>query len=162
MKKTLTAVWLIIGALIFTVGCEKQQEASSDVRMHRLIAMENKQLKQQLQQETKKRDDEIKNLKNQLQAETKKRDDEIKKLKTELQNETKKLNDEIKNLNEQLARCEQNRDEKIDAEVKKLCGEQVSGLTEWNTELVNENEQLKSEIAKLKGETVEQQSDANN
>ena len=155
MKKTITAAWLIIAGFVFTMGCEKQQETSSDVRMHRLIAMENKQLKEQLQQETKKSDDEIKNLKNQLQTETNKRDDEIKKLKTELQNETKKLNDEIKILTEQLARCEQTRDEKIAEEVKKSCGEQVTSLTEWNTELVNENERLKNELAKLKGETVE-------
>ena len=160
MIKTYTAVLAILAAMVFTGGCEKQQ-ASSDVRMHRLIAMENRELKAQLQQETKKRDEEIKNLKNQLQTETKKRDDGIKNLKTQLQNETKKLNDEVKNLTEQLTRCEQTRDGKIAEEVKKYCEEQVTSLTDWNTELVTENEQLKNELAKLKGESVEEKTDAN-
>lgn len=160
MKKTYAAVLAVIAAIVFTGGCQEEQ-VSSDVNMHRLIAMENKDLKAQLQQETSKRDEEIKNLKTQLQTETKKRDDVIKNLEKQLQTEKEKLNADVENLSKQLAKCTQTTDEKMAEDMKKYCEEQVTSLMDWNTELVAENELLKTELDKIKGEPAEPQSDAN-
>ena len=71
MKKTCAAVLAISMAILWAWGCQEEQ-VSSDVKQSRLIAAENGDLKTQLQQETKKRDDEIKNLKTQLQTEKEK------------------------------------------------------------------------------------------
>ncbi|MFH1369828.1 MAG: hypothetical protein ABII09_00850 [Planctomycetota bacterium] len=157
MKREFTVALTILAAMVFTTGCQEEQ-VSSDVRIHRLIAMENKELKEQLQQETKKHNEEIKNLKTQQQIEIKKRDDEIKNLEKQLQTERKKLNEEVQNLSKQLAECTQTTDEKITEQMKKYCEESTSTLMEWNTELVAENERLKTELAQIKGEP---QSDAN-
>jgi Skp family chaperone for outer membrane proteins len=112
MKRAYTMVLAIITAIVFTGGCQEEQ-VSSNVSLHRLIAAENRELKAQLQQETKKHDEEIKNLKTQLQTETKKRDDEIKTLKTQLQTKTKKRDDEIKTLKTQLQTKTKKRDDEI-------------------------------------------------
>jgi len=105
MKKTCAAV-LAIGMAIFCAGGCQEGQVSSDVKQSRLIAAENRDLKAQFQQETKKRDDEIKNLNTRLQTETKKRDDEIKNLKSQSQAEAKKQDDEIKKLSEQLKKAQ--------------------------------------------------------
>jgi len=63
-------------------------------------------------------------------------------------------------LTEKLARCEQTRDRKIAEEVKKYNEESTTTLMDWNTELVAENERLKAELAKIRGEPNEPQSDA--
>jgi len=158
--KAYTVVLAIIAAMVFTAGCQEEQE-SSDVSLHRLIAMENRDLKAQLQQETKKREEEIKNLKTQMQTETKKRDDKIKTLEKQFQTEKEKLNADVDDLTKQLAECVQTTDEKMAEDMKKYCEESTTILMNWNTELVAENERLETELAKIKGEPAEQQSDAN-
>ena len=158
--KAYTVVLAIIAAMVFTGGCQEEQ-VSSDVSLHRLIAMENRDLKAQLQQETKKREEEIKNLKTQMQTETKKRDDKIKTLEKQFQTEKEKLNADVDDLTKQLAECVQTTDEKMAEDMKKYCEESTTILMNWNTELVAENERLETELAKIKGEPAEQQSDAN-
>lgn len=59
---------IIIG--LWALGCQDQE--APDTKTARLIALENKELKAQMQDEIKKRDDEIQKLKEQIQAETKK------------------------------------------------------------------------------------------
>lgn len=134
MKKTYTAILVIITALVFAGGCREQQ-SSSDAKMHRLIAAENRELKEKLEAEKKKRDDEIKKLEAQFQAELKKRDDDMSRLA------------------EQLAQCEQARQnvtksrEKEQERLESL----TSALNDWNKELTIEVKQLKEELANCKG-----------
>ena len=133
MKKTCAAVLAISMAMVWMGGCQEEQ-ASSDVKQSRLIAAENGDLKAQLQQETKKRDEEIKNL------------------KTQLQTEKEKLNADMNNLSKQLAKCVQERQAALDKAEK-----ESKKLSEMITEetimpLMKETGELKAEIAKLKAE----------
>ncbi len=160
MKRAYIIISAIVIAMVFTMGCRDKQ--GSDERMYRLIANENRDLKERLQAETKKRDDEIRNIQKKMQAEIKKRDDEIQNLKTQCQNEKRKLNDDIENLADQLEDCVKTTDEKIKEQMKKYCEDTVSQLMDWNTELTAENEQLKTELTKIKGKPAGPQTDANN
>jgi hypothetical protein len=124
--------------VVLVGGCQKEQgQSSEDVRIHRLIALENKELKAQLAAETQKRDAEIKNLREQLQTETKKRDNDI------------------QGLMDRLAQCEWDRTEGIKASEKKM-QEQIdnimSPLMLKNQELSAEVEKLQKELAALKGQ----------
>jgi exonuclease VII large subunit len=165
MKKTCAAVLAISMAILWAGGCQEEQ-VSSDVKQSRLIAAENRDLKTQLQQETKRRDEEIKNLNSQMQTETKKRDDEIKNLKTEakkqdeaisslekrLQTEKEKLNADADNLSKQLAKCVQERQaalDRVNMEIKKQSEEITEGAI---IPLMKETGELKTEIARLKAE----------
>jgi chromosome segregation ATPase len=147
MKKTCAAVLAIGMAILWAGGCQEEQASSGD-KMARLMALENRDLKTQLQQETKKRDDEIKNLKTQFQAEMKKRDDEIKNLKTQFQVEMKKR-DDVNRLTEKLAQCEQAKQKSIKAqeEEQKRLESLISDWMDGNTELVAKVEQLKAELS---------------
>jgi hypothetical protein len=121
-----------IGLLVW--GC--QEEQTPDMRTARLIALENKELKAQ------------------MQAEIKKRDDEIHKLKEQIQADTKKHNDEVQNFSDQLAQCEHDRTEGI-KETERKNKEQIesvlSGVIAENQKLSAEIQKLNEEIAKLKG-----------
>lgn len=145
---------VIIGA--WSGGCQEEQASSAgstpakdvqgqasssqDVKLHRLIAMENRELGAKLQVETKKRDDEIKNLKTQLQTETQKRDNDINNLKGRLQTETKRRDDEIKSLKTQLQAETQKRDD----EIKNL-----------KSQIQNETQKRDDEIKNLKGQLAQ-------
>ena len=83
MIRAYAIVLIISTAAVWTAGCQEEQVSSGD-KMARLMALENRELKAQLQAEIKNRDNEIQNLKD----------------------KTKKQDDEIKNLSEQLSRCE--------------------------------------------------------
>jgi predicted nucleic acid-binding Zn-ribbon protein len=161
MKKTCAVVLAISMAILLAGGCQDEQ-ASSDVRQSRLAAVENRELKTQCQQETKKRDEEIKNLNTQMQTEKKKRDDKIEDLKTQLENlkkqlqaEAKKGDDKIKDLAEQLSQCKKANDAKIEEIQKDMRERNIAFITELvnkNSELTTEVERLKAELAKAKGE----------
>jgi len=165
MTRAFAAVLAISMAIVWTGGCQEEQ-TSSDVKQSRIIAAENGDLNRQLQQETKKRDDEIKNLKAQLQTET----NEIKNLKTQLQTEISKRDDEIKGIvgqcqtemnqrdaviqltRKQLGECAQTRIDKLQEEADKQCKDSISAMNDWNSELKDEVDRLKAELAKAKGE----------
>jgi chromosome segregation ATPase len=173
MKKTCAAVLAIGMAILWLGGCQEEQ-ASSDVKQSRLVAAENRELKTQFQQETKKRDEEIKNLNTQMQTETKKRDDEIKNLNSQIrkrdkeiedlsswiqkrveqfQAEMKNRDDDVNRLTEELAQCEQANQKIIKAqeeEQKRLEG-MMSDLMGGDTALAAKIEQLKAELADCKG-----------
>jgi predicted RNase H-like nuclease (RuvC/YqgF family) len=132
MIRAYAIVLIISTAVVWTAGCQEEQ-ASPDVKTARLIAVENRELKAQLQAEIKNRDNEIQNLKD----------------------KTKKQDDEIKNLAEQLSQCEKASDAKIE-KIQKDMGEQnisfITNLVDKNSELTTEVERLKAELAKAKGE----------
>jgi predicted nucleic acid-binding Zn-ribbon protein len=131
MKKTCAVVLAISMAILWAGGCQEEQ-VSPDLKTARLMAVENRDLRAQLQAETKKFNDEIQNLKTQLQ----------------------KQDDQIKNLKGQLAQCEKARDAKIE-EIKNGLEEQYMGFMTYvantNSELSVEVERLKAELAKVKG-----------
>jgi hypothetical protein len=165
MMKILAAVVIACVAILGAGGCQEEQASSGD-KMTRLLAVENKELKEQSQADIKKRDDEIKSLKAQikkldeeskgfdkrLQADLNKRDDEIKNLNAQLQAQTKKLDDDIQAVSKQLEQCEQTTGDKIQKEVEKSCGDTVKSLMDWNTELVAEVEQLKAKSSDANSE----------
>jgi hypothetical protein len=129
----LYAVALAFSAMmVWTGGCQEEQQVSSDVNLHRLIAAENRELKEKLVAEEKKRDDEIKKLVIQHQAEMKKRDEDMNRLK------------------EQLAQCEQAKQNSLKAqqEEQKRLDSLMSALRDWNTNLTTEVRRLKAELAK--------------
>jgi flagellar motility protein MotE (MotC chaperone) len=157
MIRTYAVVLIISMAVVWAGGCQEEQ-VSSDVKQSRLIAAENRDL----QQETKKRDDEIKNLNAQSQVEMKKKDEEIKKLSEQLkkaqassQAEITKRDDEVKNIKDQLFQCEKARDTKME-DVQKEMGDRYVGLitdlTSKDSELTAEVDRLKAELVKIRGE----------
>ena len=161
MIRAFAAILVVCMVVVWTGGCQEEQ-VSSDVKQSRLIAAENGDLNRQLQQETKKRDDEIKNLNAQSQVEMKKKDEEIKKLSEQLkkaqassQAEITKRDDEIKNIEDQLSQCKKARDAKME-DVQKDLGDRYIGLitdlTNKPSELTAEVERLNAELAKAKGE----------
>jgi Flp pilus assembly protein TadB len=137
MRKTMigaaTVIMVMIGVWVW--GCQEQQ--TPDMRTARLMAIDNKELKAQ------------------MQAETKKRDDEIQKLKEQIQADIKKHNSEIQNISDLLAQCERDRTVGL-KEQEKLQKEQIervlSGVIAENQKLTAEIERLNAEIAKLKGQ----------
>jgi Skp family chaperone for outer membrane proteins len=156
MKKTFAAVLAISMAILWAGGCQEEQ-VSSDVKQSRLIAAENGDLNRQLQQETKKRDDEIKNLK----TEAKKRGDEIKNLKTQSQAEAKKRDNEIKKLSEQLKKAQlsiQAEITKRDDEIKGLVDEYQTGIKKRDGELQMTRKQL-GECAQTRDERLAKEID---
>jgi len=151
MEKMCAAILVIGMAMLWTGGCQEEQ-ASPDVKTARLIAAENRDLKTQLQQEAKKRNEEIKNLNAQMQTETKKRDDEIKNLKTQFQTEKEKLNADADNLSKQLAKCVQERQAALDKTEEGIKNRSEEITEEMVVPLMNEAGELKAEIAQLKAE----------
>jgi predicted nucleic acid-binding Zn-ribbon protein len=180
MKMAYMAFLAVGMAILCAGGCQEEQVSSGD-KGARLMAVENKELKEQFAAEKKKQDDEIKNLNTQCQAEMKKKDDEIKKLSAQLKNaqasaqepllakikmqddeiknlnarfqaEMKKRDDEIQTINKQLAECEQTTSEKAAKEIDKQCQEMVTDLLNWNTDLVAEVERLKAGQADVNSE----------
>jgi cell division protein FtsB len=137
MRKTMigaaTVIMVMIGVWVW--GCQEQQ--TPDMRTARLIAIENKELKAQ------------------MQAETKKRDDEIQKLKEQIQADIKKHNSEIQSMSDLLSQCEHDRTVGL-KEQEKLQKEQIekvlTGVMQENQKLTAEIERLNAEIAKLKGQ----------
>lgn len=151
MKKTCAAVLAISMAILWAGGCQEEQASSGD-KMARLTALENKELKTQLQQETKKRDEEIKNLKTQLQTETKKRDDDMGVLEKQFQTEKEKLNADVNNLSKQLAECVQERQAALDKAEKDMKKLSENIAEEAVIPLMKEMGELKTEITRLKAE----------
>ena len=147
MTRAYTAVLAIGMAILWAGGCQEEQ-ASSDVKQSRLAAVENRELKTQCQQETKKRDEEIKNLNTQMQTETKRRDDKIRSLETEKE----KLNADVDNFAKQLAECVREKQAlagKAEQDIKNL---RVEFSEEIITPILNEKEGLETENARLKAE----------
>jgi len=137
MRKTMigaaTAIMVIIGVSVW--GCEGQQ--TPDMRTARLTAIENKELKAQ------------------MQAEMKKRDDEIQKLKEQIQAETKKHNDDVQSISNVLTQCEHDRTvglKETEQKQKEQIESVLTGVIQENQKLTAEIERLNAEIAKLKGQ----------
>ena len=179
MKMRYAAVLAAGMAILWAGGCQEEQ-ASSDVKQSRLAAVENRELKTQCQQETKKRDEEIKNLNMQMRTETKtrdeeiknlksqmqKRDEEIKNLNTQMQTETKrrddkirsletekeKLNADVDNFAKQLAECVQEKQVLADKAEQDIKNLRVEYGEEIITPILNEKEGLETENARLKAE----------
>ena len=118
----------IIGLWVW--GCQEQETQTPDERTARLIALENKELKAQ------------------MQAEKKERDDEIQKLKEKIQADTKKYNDEVQSISDILAQCEHDRTEGI-KETKQKQKEQAEKMF---TEVIKENQKLTAEVRRLNAE----------
>jgi predicted nuclease with TOPRIM domain len=154
MKMTYMAVLAISMIILWAGGCQEEQ-ASPDVKMARLTALENKELQAQLQAEKKKCDDDINKINNekaQLQAEIKKRDDEIKNLNAQFAAGSKNLNDEFRDIQKQLDECQQVKSVEMQKESDKEVWGMVTDLAQKNEELTAEVERLKAELAKAKGE----------
>jgi DNA anti-recombination protein RmuC len=146
MTRVFAAILAVCMAVVWTGGCQEEQ-VSSDVKQSRLIAAENGDLNRQLQQEAKKRNEEIKNLNSQMQTEAKKRDDEIKNLKAQFQTEKEKLNADVDNLSKQLAECVQERQAALDNTeegIKKRSGELTEEMV---APLLTEIGQLKEKLS---------------
>jgi predicted nucleic acid-binding Zn-ribbon protein len=139
MKKTCAVILAISMATLWAGGCQEEQQVSSGDKMARLMALENRGLNRQLQQEAKKHNEEIKNLNTQMQTETKKRDEEIKNLNSQMQ----KRDEEIKNLNSQL--------QKQDEEIKNL-----------NSQLQKRDEEMKSIGKRIQTEKENLNADVDN
>jgi hypothetical protein len=124
---------IIIGLWVW--GCQEQQ--TPDERTARLIALENKELKSQ------------------MQAEKRERDDEIQKLKEQIQADTKKHNDEVQSISNMLTQCEHDRTVGI-KESEKRQREQaeliLADIMKENQKLTAEIQQLNAEIVKLKSQ----------
>jgi len=117
-RTTLALAISIVFVIMLIVSCEEQNVSNtkSDVRKSRLIATENRQLKQQLVRRDKKierqkellakRSHEIKILREQTQETLKKRVDSVLvavlELNAELQEENKKLKAQIEELKKEL------------------------------------------------------------
>ena len=80
------------------------------------------------------------------------RDEEIKQLVDQCQTEMKQRDDDLQITREQLGKCAQTVDKKLQEEADKQCKESISALNDWNSELKEEVERLKAELAKVKGE----------
>ena len=123
------AAAVVIGAL--GGGCQEEQ-ASQDVKLHRLIAVENRQLKA-----------EIENLKKQIE---------------EQKQEIAKCEQEKQKITQHSREIEGRQTGEIIGQFKNV----MSATIKKNAELRAEIEQLKAELAKLKGEeTAEEKSDQN-
>ena len=139
----MTKTKVICAAVTMTIiglwawGCQEQQTQTPDERTARLIALENKELKAQ------------------MQAEKRERDEEIQKLKEQIQADTKKYNDEVQSISDILTQCEHDRTEGI-KETERKNKEQIdnvlSGIIAENQKLTAEIQRLNAEIAKLKGQ----------
>ena len=179
MTRAIAAVLAISMAILCAGGCQEEQASSGD-KMARLMAVENKDLKAQLQAEKKKKDDEIKNLNTQLTklhaeiakkdaeisnisepfkkteeslwAEITRRGEETKQLVEQCQTEMKQRDNDLRIIREQLGQCTQARNDKVQEEADNQCKGAVSALDDWNSELKEEVERLKAELAKVKGE----------
>ena len=131
------AIVTILTIGLWVWGCQEQETQTPDERTARLIALENKELKEQMQTEIMKRDDEIHKLKEQIQA------------------DTKKYNDNVQSISDILAQCEHDRTEGI-KELEKKQKEQIemilADVIKENQKLTAEIQRLNSEIAKLKGQ----------
>jgi uncharacterized small protein (DUF1192 family) len=150
MRKTFAGILIISIAIIWTAGC--QEQGSAEVQKHRLVVLENRELKTQLKEEAKKQDEEIKSVKEQFRVESKKRDDEIKKLEKQHQIELEKRDNETKQIARQLAECEQIKSAEMQKEADKQIWDFVTELGQKNDELTAEVERLKAELAKVKGQ----------
>jgi hypothetical protein len=146
MKKTCAAVLAISMAILWVGGCQEEQ-ASPGEKMARLEAVENRELKAQFQKE-----------KAQLQQETKKRDEEIKNLKTKLQTETEKRDADKQKFAEQLAKCEQEKQamlekmaDEILSQAEKVSEQTILDFANENNGLKADNDRLKKELAACKG-----------
>ena len=151
MKKMCVAVLAISMAIFWAGGCQEEQ-ASSGEKMARLIALENKELKVQLEAQKKKCDDDMSKAQAKSQTEIKKREDEIKKLDAQLAAEQKNRNDEVQNLKKQLDECEQTKSAEMQKAADKTVWDMVTDLGQKNAELSAEVDRLKAELAKTKGE----------
>ena len=132
LRACLLAVGIVF--IILNAGCEQEQVPSE--KKARLIAVENMDLKQQLQQ----RDIEIEKL-------TQKHERELKKQERELDGQ-KKLLAECQTVKEDL---EQQLAGKFGEEINKM----FDNVAEEAKRLLEENESLKQQIKELKGETEE-------
>ncbi len=116
LQKIVATACCTIGCVLLC-GCEEAN--TSDVKMHRLIAAENSQLRAQLQAETQKRDKEIKDLKDQLgQCEQEKQvwqDKADKALKEQIDGMIGIVMDEANNLKQE--------NENLKARIKELEGQ---------------------------------------
>jgi len=120
------AVLLFANLIALIAGCEEANQ--SDVKKHRLIAAENKQLQAQLQAETQRRDKEIQKLKDQLAQSEKERQDY--QLKTEKERQD----------------CEQ----VVENAIKERIEGVLSAAMDEASKVNEENERLKAEIKQLK------------
>ena len=137
------AILMACVSIAWVGGCKEEQQETSNPKMTRLIAVENKELKEKLQAETEKFNDEIRNLKTLLQQQ----------------------DDQIKNLSQDLTLCAQVRDAKTDEIRKELIGDYehaLNILVDRNSELMAEIERLKADLAKIKEESLESKPDVSN
>jgi outer membrane murein-binding lipoprotein Lpp len=136
-KLSAMAITATVISVMWVGGCQENQ--ASDIKTARLIAVENKDLKAQIQTETKKRDEETAKLKEQLRLETKKRDSEI------------------QSLSDSLAGCERGRTagfKELEQKQKEQLESVLSPVIAENQKLSAEIERLQTEIAKSKGESA--------
>jgi len=116
-----------VAVIMSVTGCEEQQVPGT--KRARIIAVENRQLKKQLQQ----------------------RDSDMEKLKEQYDNESK-------NQKELLAKCEQEKkslQEQLTGKFEAKLNDFIKSLGEENKKLLGENESLKAQIEELKEKVKE-------
>lgn len=126
MKITVLKTLVLLAGIVIMLnaGCEKEQVSTS--RKARLIAVENTELKKQLQQ----------------------RDIEIEELK-------EKYEGELKDQKELLEQAEQDKkvlDEQLSGKFQGQIDEMMAEISKGSSVLVDENENLKQQIEELKAE----------
>ncbi len=122
VKGFVTAAAGVVMIAAFMVGCGEQE--SSQVRIHQLIAEENRQLRAQMDIDKQKNDIAIQQLQSQ-----------------------------IKTLTEQLSKCEQQKQmwqDRADKGMKEQVDAVLTAALEQNAKMKAEIERLKGELAKLK------------
>ena len=135
---------LIVSMAVWTAGCREQE--TSDVQKCRLIAVENKELKSQIQTEAKKHDEEIRK----LQLQIRNRDEEIKNLSAQLQAGVEREVANARDFKNQLDQCIKERNAVTQEEIAKQCEGTISTLTELIAELKTENDWLKAGQGSIK------------
>jgi hypothetical protein len=138
------AVLLFTNVISLIAGCEEANQ--SDVRKHRLIATENRQLQAELQ----RRDKEIQNQKDQLAKCEKEKQDWQQKVEKEKQDCLQRINKEKQNWQQNAEKEKQDWQQSVEQEIKGQSNAILTDVIEQLAKLREENDRLKAEIEQLK------------
>jgi hypothetical protein len=145
------AVLLFTNVIALIAGCEEANQ--SDVKKHRLIATENRQLRAQLQAETQRQDKEIQNQKDQLAKCEKEKQDWQQKVEQEKQDCLQRIDKEKQNWQQNAEKEKQDWQQSVEEEIKDQSNAVLTDVIEQLAKLREENDRLKAEIEQLKSKT---------